>query len=82
MNSLEYAGKGMLYYPFAGHEFYFERLDRNHVTLKDVQTVDESVTQRWDETAQYDDLPKPVKNALADENLEFRTRVESITEAM
>lgn len=85
MNDLQYAGthngNTVLYFPHAGHEFWFERIDHRTVRLKRVTPVD-SVDQVWDRTTDYEDLPNKVRATLKQNNLRFRGRVESAEEAM
>ena len=85
MNDLEYHGSengnAVLYFPHAGHDFYFEKHDHRKVTLKKVDPVD-SVDQVWDTDANYEDLPKKVRAVLKQNGLKFRSRVSSAAEAM
>lgn len=85
MNDLQYVGhddgNAVLYFPHAGHEFYFERIDHRTLTLKRVVPVD-SVEQVWDASTDYLDLPNKVRAILKQNNYRYRTTVESAAEAM
>lgn len=85
MNDLRYdghhKGNAVLFFPHAGHEFYFEKVDHRWVTLKRVVPVD-SVEQVWDTETDYEDLPKKVRAILKQNNLKFRSRATTAAEAM
>ncbi|MFB1066464.1 hypothetical protein [Natrinema sp. H-ect4] len=85
MNDLQYAGthqgNTILYFPHAGHEFWFEKVDHRTVTLMRVIPVD-SVEQVWDKTSNHEDLPKKVRAILRQNNFRYRPSVSSASEAM
>ena len=86
MIDLEYVGSdngnAVLYFPHAGHDFYFEKIDYRTVTLKRVIPVD-SVEQVWDVETEYERLPNKVRAVLKQNGFtRYRTTVASAAEAM